>query len=182
MNQQATFGVADLPNGIRLRMTRNTDAAFERTLHDSNRADLKLIDGDRDLVQSVMDFQYQAKSTGHGESYPDAQHYMIEKAGEVIGRLVIDFGHNEVRIVDITVLPAWHGQGVGKTVLQAMQKVAGNLRLPIVLTALRNNLRAVTLYQQLGFRLDPANRPGGVRLLLRWEPATDMMPTRIIMP
>lgn len=182
MSNQATFGVADLPNGIRLRMTRSADAVLERNLHDSSRNDLQLIDGDREFIRSVMDFQYQAKNVGHGDSYPDAHYYMIEKAGDVVGRLVIDFGHNEVRVVDITVLPAWHGQGIGQTVIQAMQKVAGSLRLPVVLTALLNNQPALSLYRKLGFRLDPDNRPGDIRLLLRWEPDAESMPTRLVMP
>lgn len=182
MNKQSTFGVADLPNGIRLRMTRGSDSALERSLHDSSRSDLQLIDGDREFVQSIIDFQYQAKNAGHGESYPNAQYYMIEKAGDVIGRLVIDFGHNEVRIVDITLLPAWHGQGIGKTVLQAMLKISGSLRLPVVLTVLLNNRPALALYQQLGFQLDPDNRPGDTRLLLRWEPDAEAMPARLAVP
>lgn len=176
------MGIADLPNGVRLRATSAADAGIERRIHDANRTDLGRIDGPADLVRTVMDFQYRAKTDGHAASYPNAQYYMIEKAGDVTGRLVVDFGHNEVHVVDITLLPEWQGHGIGATVLRAMQTVAGSMALPVALSAHRGNARAVALYRQLGFRRDPDQPPSASHVLLRWDPPREMMSGRIVLP
>ncbi|MCJ2185390.1 GNAT family N-acetyltransferase [Novosphingobium beihaiensis] len=176
------LGIADLPNGVRLRAATTADAQLERSIHDANRQDLTLIDGETEFVRSVMDFQYRAKNDGHASAYPNAHYYMIEKSGDVAGRLMIDFGHNEVHIVDITVLPAWHGQGIGTTVLQAMQKVAGSMAVPVTLSVKHHNYGAVKLYRQLGFLPDPDIPPTASHMLLRWEPAREHMAPRIVMP
>ncbi|MGB0697602.1 MAG: GNAT family N-acetyltransferase [Rhodospirillaceae bacterium] len=174
------FGVADLPNGIRLRATTAHDAAFERRLHDATRQDLKLIDGEQDFIQSIVDMQFRAKSEGHGSTHPNAFYYIIEKNGDRIGRLTLDFGHNEVHVVDLTVLPAWQGQGVGSTVVQAMQNVAAKMAVPVGLTVRRDNHAAIKTYQKLGFALDPASNPLAMHMLLRWLPTAQEMPKKFI--
>jgi ribosomal protein S18 acetylase RimI-like enzyme len=175
------FGPAQLPNGITLRATTASDSTWERRIHDASRSDLLLIDGEADFVQSIVDFQYRAKGSGHADAYPNAHYYMIEKSADVVGRLMIDFGHNEVRIVDITILPQWHGKGIGTTVLQAMQQVAGRIAAPVVLAVQINNINARKLYQSLGFKLDPDCKPSQTHLLMRWDPTANMMATRVFM-
>ena len=165
-----TFGVADLPGGVRLRMTTPADAAFERRLHDANRRDLTLIDGSRDFVQSIFDMQHRARDEGYGAQFPNAMYYIIEKQGDAIGRLVLDFGHNEVRVVDIALTPAAQGQGVGKTVLNAVKQVAGNVPCPVTLTVSLRQPHLVRFYVGLGFVQDPDEPPRGGHALLRWTP------------
>lgn len=170
-----TFGVADLPGGLRLRMTKPSDAAFERRLHDANRQDLTLIDGERDYVQSIFDMQYRARDAGYGAQFPDALYYIIEKQGDAIGRLVLDFGHNEVRVVDIALTPAVQGQGVGTTVLNAVKQVAAGVPCPVTLTVSLRQPHLVRLYSGLGFAPDPDAPPRSGYALLRWTPGAAEM-------
>ena len=85
------FGTADLPNGIRLRPATDRDRDFERRLHDANRWELQLVDGEPDFIRSLLDMQFTAQTEGHGAQHPDALSFIIEKTGEPCGRLVLDF-------------------------------------------------------------------------------------------
>jgi len=172
------FGIFDLPGGIRLRMTRPSDRLFERKIHDANRQDLHLIGGEAEYVQSIFDLQFRARDQGYGEQYPNAQYYMIEKSGNVAGRLVVDFGHNEVRIIDISLLPACHNQGIGTRVITALQNVAGKIAASLALSVRRDNPAGIGLYQKLGFAPDPENPPGAMHLHLVWRPGRDTMGER----
>lgn len=172
------FGIFDLPGGIRLRMTRPSDRPIERRIHDANRQDLYLIDREADFVQSILDLQFRARDQGYGEQFPDAQYYMIEKSGDVVGRLVVDFGHNEVRIIDIALLPACHNQGIGTQVITALQNVAGKIAASLALSVRQDNLAGISLYQKLGFIPDPDTIPGAMYLLMVWKPGRNMMGER----
>ncbi len=176
------FKVADLPNGVRLRMSQRGDRSFDRQLHDANRQDLALINGDRDFVQSLVDMQYRARDSSYEAAYPNAYHYIIEKSGQAVGRLLLDFGPAEVRVIDLSIHPGYQGLGVGTTVLTALQNVAAQVSSPIALAVRRDNGVALHVYTSLGFVLDADNDPFAMHLLLRWEPTRDLMETRIFMP
>jgi ribosomal protein S18 acetylase RimI-like enzyme len=177
------FGVADLPNGVRLRATTANDSAFERDLHDATRQDLALIDAEAEYVREVIDLQHRARDTGHGTQYPNALYYIIEKNGDRIGRLSVDVGHNAVHIIDLAVLPAWQNQGVGKTVLEALQNIAGQIAVPLTLAVATHNQLAMTLYTSLGFVLDyEITEEFAGRRMMRWDPTGERLRKSIIMP
>lgn len=163
------FGTADLPNGVRLRMARRSDEAVEREIHDANRPELLLLDGGQELVRSVLDSQRRTRDAEYARACGNALHYMIEKAGDTVGRLLLDFGQAEIRILDLALLPAARGQGIGTTVLRAMLNVAAQVGVPVVLSVRLDNLRAIRLYLALGF-LPEAPTAEGPFARMRWLP------------
>jgi GNAT superfamily N-acetyltransferase len=162
------FGTADLPNGIRLRPSRPNDAAFERMLHDANRWDLAFVDGDAEVVRSLLDMQHAAQTEGHGAQFPDALYYIIEKTGTACGRLVLDVSETEVRVVDIALIPEAQGTGIGPTVLGAVQTVAGQIGAPVVAMMQRINTGAIRAYQRLGFHA-AAHQPNPAFVVMTWS-------------
>ena len=164
------LGAADLPQGIRLRMTRPADRAAERSIHDANRPELQLLDGGEDFVHAIFDMQLRARDAEYARHFENALYYMIEKAGDTIGRLVLDFSRDEVRIVDLALLPGFHGQGIGTTVLRAMQDVAARVSAPVVLSVRRDNPGATRLYASLGFLPDGTVDASGLHCQMRWLP------------
>lgn len=165
------FGTADLPNGIRLRMTRQSDNTIERSIHDANRPELRLLQGGEDFVHSILDMQLRVRDAEYARRFENAYYYMIEKSGDTIGRLVLDFETGGVRIVDLAVLPAFHRQGIGSTVIRAMQRVAATLPAPVILSVRRDNPGAIRLYAAMGFVLDGLAEASGLHLQMRWLPA-----------
>jgi GNAT superfamily N-acetyltransferase len=163
------FARHDLPNGVSLRPTQPSDRDFERQLHDARRWDLWLADAEPDYVRAVIAQQHHAQTVGYGAQFPDAYYYVIERAGAVCGRLVVDVGARELRVVDIALIPSAQGKGIARTVLQALQQIAKQLDVPLALSVLRMNTPAVAVYAQLGFK-QVAEYSDAVRMTMMWFP------------
>lgn len=72
----------------------------------------------------------------------------------------------EIRIVDIALLPGYRGRGIGSGLLAALMTEARSAGKPLTIHVERFN-RALGLYERLGFA-PVADK--GVYLLLRWSP------------
>lgn len=142
-----------LPNGLGLRPMRSTDAGFVESLYRTTRNDLRLIDAESGFVDHLIDMQYQAQTQGYGDMFPNAMHMLVEHHGQSIGRVIIDFGHNEIRIVDIAFIPQARGKGHGRELLKGILQAARSARAPVALTVDRANLTARQLYLSLGFQV-----------------------------
>jgi ribosomal protein S18 acetylase RimI-like enzyme len=150
-----------------LRPARDSDRGFIEALYRSTRDDLRLVDGEPEMIESLIDMQYRAQHSGYGAQFPEAWHFVVEHAMERIGRVVLDFGENEVRLVDIAFVPTARGKGFGKEVIKALQGTAARVWAPITLTVHPLNVPARRLYASLGFRtLEP--HPVAERLV--WYP------------
>jgi GNAT superfamily N-acetyltransferase len=146
-----------IPEGLGMRPARPSDSGFLEALHRSTRDDLRLIDAEDDFIEALIDMQRRAQTEGYGSDFPDAMHFVIEKRGEAIGRAVVDFGHNEVRLVDLAFIPKARGKGFGRAILQGLQRAATQVRAPLALTVMQGNLPALRLYAGLGFQPEEVN-------------------------
>lgn len=158
---------SSLAQGLTLRPARQSDAAFIAQLYRDARPDLQLIDGEDDLIRTVQEQQYQVLLQGAGNNYPNAMHFIIEKTLSRIGVVMVDFGHNEIRIIFLTLLPDVRGLGYGKQVLTGLQQAAREVRAPLAVVVWHSNVQARRLYQQLGFVLEEA---GDIADKLVWYP------------
>lgn len=152
-------GGIQMPGGLSLRPTRASDNAFLESLHRHAREDLRGIDAEDDFIEALIDMQFRAQTTGYGDKFPNAMYFIVENQGECIGRLVLDFGDNEVRVVDLAFIPAARGKGYGGKTLQAVQLVAGKVMAPVTLIVHCHNLPAKQLYLGLGFAVDAVQLP-----------------------
>lgn len=77
---------------------------------------------------------------------------VVERAGRRIGVLSVSRTNEEVRIIEIQLLPEFQGHGIGTALLQRELQFADARELPVRLQVLRKN-RARALYERLGFRV-----------------------------
>ncbi len=77
---------------------------------------------------------------------------IVEDEGRRIGALSVSRTKDEVRIVEMQLLPDSQGQGIGTALLQRELRFADERALPVRLQVLREN-RARILYERLGFRV-----------------------------
>jgi hypothetical protein len=61
--------------------------------------------------------QFKARHGYYQKQFPHAGYQIIEKDGEPIGRLYLDRGPQELRIIDIALLPGQRGTGIGGAVV-----------------------------------------------------------------
>lgn len=161
-----------LPGNLRIRPARPEDSGFIEGLYRSTRQDLRLIDAEADFIEELIGMQHNAQTVGYGEQFPNAMYFVIERHEERIGRLVVDFGSNEVHVVDIALIPEARGQGYGTQILRVLQQAAAQTRAPLVLLVSRLNPQAKQTYLSLGFRVEQSD---AMNERMAWYPTIELM-------
>jgi ribosomal protein S18 acetylase RimI-like enzyme len=138
---------------ITLRPETEEDIPFLQAVYASTRAEeLALVDwpAEQKAAFALSQFTYQRKH--YREHYFDASFELILRDGVPAGRLYVHRGPGTIHIVDISLLPEFRGNGIGKDLLEALQSEARakNLRLSIYVEKFN---RALALYQRLGFQV-----------------------------
>lgn len=147
------------PKGLHIRPSKPSDKPFLEKLYRSTRTDLQLIDGEKELVENVIEMQHRAQTQGYGDQFPNAMYFIIEKHGEPIGKATLDFGPNEIRLLDIAFMPQARGHGFGKAIIQSFQVCATQAMAPLTLSVEQLNHSAKSLYLSLGFVCESVTPP-----------------------
>jgi N-acetylglutamate synthase-like GNAT family acetyltransferase len=92
--------------------------------------------------------------------------YLIERDGAAIGRLYLDYCRDEIRIINIALLPNYRNQGVGSGFLKAILVTATEKKVAVRIHVEQFN-RALVLHQRLGFH---QIEDQGVYHLMEWQP------------
>jgi ribosomal protein S18 acetylase RimI-like enzyme len=100
----------------------------------------------------LLGVQYAGRRQSHRVNYPASVSHVIEADGTDAGWLVLHTMPDEVRVVDIMVLPALRGQGIGMAVLRGILASAAASGKPVRLNVYITNHAAIRLYERLGFR------------------------------
>jgi len=108
------------------------------------------------LPEPMLRQQVEFQHASHNGAHPHAMHRIATLGAAPVGRIMIDWDGHETHLVDIAVLPAHHGAGIGSAMLSAWLDVADARRQSARLEVRADN-PAARLYQRLGFQpvLDP---------------------------
>jgi ribosomal protein S18 acetylase RimI-like enzyme len=137
---------------LHLRDATSDDEAFLRAVYAGTRADELALTGWEEEQKGVFcQMQFDAQDRHYRLHYPGAQFLVIESDGIPAGRLYVHHGENEIRILDISLLPAHRGAGIGTRLLCGLQAEAAALGRPLTIRVEKFN-PAQRLYQRLGFR------------------------------
>lgn len=163
MFDKTTFG----GSALSLRPAGAMDAPFLEQLYRATRPELERVDAEPERVDALATQQYDIMQAGVGAGFPNAMQFVVERTGGRIGAVMVDFGPNEVRLIYLALLPAWHGQGHGRSLLQGLQQAAARTQVPLAVTVWRSNPRARAWYLGLGFAVEESH-PAAERLV--WYP------------
>ena len=108
--------------------------------------------------------QFQARRMWYASMYPNAVECIILYGDIAAGSMIALSSANELRLVDISILPEHRNRGIGAHLISNLMKRAEALSHAFTLSVLRSN-RAIRLYQRLG--LQP--KPGGDGAYLEME-------------
>jgi ribosomal protein S18 acetylase RimI-like enzyme len=154
--------------GYCLRAETDGDIAFLIGLYASTRAEelAQIVDWSAEQKQAFLASQFRAQRHHYRTHIADCAFDIIEQHGRPAGRLYLDARRSRLHIVDIALLPAWRGQGVGTAILRALMATAraGGKGVGIFVEKFNPALR---LYRRLGFT-DIADH--GVYLEMEWLP------------
>ncbi len=138
---------------ISLRSSTAADQPFLVSLYASTRSDeLDLLNWNDDQKQVFVMMQFNAQTQHYHDSYPDAQNSIIQRNEEAVGRIIVNEDAREFTLVDISLLPAHRGHGLGTYLLHDLLRKAGEANKPIRLHVLQSN-PAKHLYERLGFSI-----------------------------
>ncbi len=139
------------PDSISRRPVVAEDDGFFRALYKSSRGDdLRGLGWDEDRISEFLEMQYEAQGNFHAGDFPNASDEVILLDSQPIGRLIVDRRADEIRLVDLALLPDYRRRGLGSQLVRSLQEEATLQRKPLRLQVIRFN-RALGLFERLGF-------------------------------
>jgi ribosomal protein S18 acetylase RimI-like enzyme len=143
------------------------DEAFLEKLYASTRAGEMAVTGwDAAQQEAFLRQQFQFQTTHYRKHYGDASFRIILRNDAPIGRLYVHFGAQEIRLMDIALLPEHRGAGLGGSILENLLREAAQLGKTVTLHVERFN-PALRLYQRLGFRVIEDQQ---INFYMEWRP------------
>jgi ribosomal protein S18 acetylase RimI-like enzyme len=134
-----------------LRTASDDDAGFLQALYASTREDLRQLPLPPAQLAQLIAMQQHAHEAGRRAAYPDAETMIVEHAGSAGGLVVLDASGGDWRLVELALLPAMRGRGLGAALLAALQVRAREHGAGIGLAVSHGNAAALRLYERAGF-------------------------------
>jgi ribosomal protein S18 acetylase RimI-like enzyme len=150
----------------RLRVATPADEAWQLAIYASTRADeLALTGWPPEQCERFVAMQHRAQQQHYRQHFPRAVCQLILVGeGEVAGRLWVDRCPDEVHVLDIALLPAWRGRGIGTRCLQTLAREADARHQALGIHVEIHN-PARRLYERLGFVAE--GEPQGLHQAMR---------------
>lgn len=137
-------------NVITVRDEQPSDEAFLFELYASTRREeLDAWGWPPEMRSAFLTMQFKA-SRGYRSTFPEAEFQIVMLDGVNAGRLIIHRTREELRVVDIALLPQHRNAGIGTALLRRIFGEAAATKKPLRLQVLKGS-RAGGLYQRLGF-------------------------------
>jgi len=157
----------DLPAGVSVREAQNGDLPFLQRLYaESRAAELAHVGWPDSLRQAFLDNQFALQHLHYTRHYQPAHYLLVEQAGQPIGRLYLHCDEHEATLIDIALLDAVRGCGIGSALVRWVQRAAHAVPLhSVVLHVAWENLAARRLYERLAFHTESDT---GSHLRMRW--------------
>src|SRR5512147_529014 len=101
------------PSNISLRPVVSGDQDFLIEVYASTRTEeLAIVPWTDEQRDQFIRSQFNAQQHHYAEKYPTGSHDVIESDGKPVGRLYVARLDREIRIIDITLIPAERNRGI----------------------------------------------------------------------
>lgn len=106
---------------VTLRHATESDYDFMRLLDHASRAEeMKHFPFDDAQKNAFLDAPFAAQFQHYEVHYPTCERMIIERDGTPVGRLWIDEWRDQIRLVDIALVPEARGSGIGTGLLSSI--------------------------------------------------------------
>ncbi len=157
-----------LLQGITLHETTEADVPFLEAVYASTRA--KELENATQWNAEQKSFFLQQQFTAQRQHYlihyPGAFFGKINFEKQDIGRVYLWENNNDIRIVDISILPEWRNKQIGQKVLTSILNFAADQSKKVSIHVEQFN-PALNLYSRLGFVQKSITN--GIYLLMEWQ-------------
>jgi ribosomal protein S18 acetylase RimI-like enzyme len=156
MRHRATFGLAGNSRNdfcrkrrmtIKLRPESPQDEPFiRRVLLETIAAELGASEWPEPMRSHLLGIQYT------GRRHAEAAGKVIEADGVDAGWVLVNTTPDEMRLVEIMIVPELRGRGIGTATLGEILSTSAALEKPVRLNVNKMNHGAIRLYERMGFR------------------------------
>jgi len=151
---------------VTLRPVTPEDEEFLVGVYASVRAaELALVPWTDAQREAFVRMQFEAQQQHYRERNPGATHHIILLDSAPIGRLYVARRENEIRIMDITILPEYRGRGLGTPLIVELMSEAEKAGKPLNIWVESFN-PSHRLFERLGFKVIEDDR---VNHLMEWR-------------
>jgi GNAT superfamily N-acetyltransferase len=143
-----------LPDGtpLKLRSVTLADDPFLLSVYASTRADeLAQVQWQEGQQEAFVKWQFDMQRREYDARFPDAEYDVIEIGDKPAGRIWIGRAENQIRLLDIALLPEFQNRGAGTILVKHLidEAKATNKQLRHMVFVLNND--ADRFYVRLGF-------------------------------
>jgi GNAT superfamily N-acetyltransferase len=136
---------------LTLRPVRFEDETFLRRVYAGAREDeLAVVPWNELEREAFLRQQFDAQDAYYREHYEPATFDVIELDGVPVGRLYVARWEDEIRVIDISLLPEHRGKGVGTQLLRGLLDEAAEAGKRVSIHVEKHN-PALRLYERIGF-------------------------------
>ena len=166
-------GEAQASPKITLRPVVSEDQEFLVAVYASTRAEeMAMVPWTDEQRMQFIQSQFNAQQIYYAEKYPTANHDVILANDKPVGRLYVARLDQEIRIVDITLIPTERNRGIGSYLIRQLLDEA-QISTKRTRIYVEEFSRSLSLFKRLGFN---TSEQQGFHLLLQWTPAATIDP------
>lgn len=135
-------------------------------LYKSTRIDeMNLTGWNNEQIYLFLNHQFKMQNHDYYSNYKDALFFIITFNKINCGRLYIDYREQEIRIIDISLLPEFRNRKIGSKIINLLIDDSKNLKKHLTLHVEQNN-RAKDFYSRLGFKEISVN---GIHIFMQYD-------------
>ena len=144
----------DLPDGgkLTLRPVVPEDNSFLLALYDSTRdKELSQAEWQEGQREQFVRWQFEMQRREYDTRFPEARYKLIEIDGQPAGRIWVGEDDEQIRLLDIALLPQFQNRGAGTILLNNLMQEANVARKLLRHMVFVLNDDAHRFYERLGF-------------------------------
>ncbi|MEO7063059.1 MAG: GNAT family N-acetyltransferase [Dokdonella sp.] len=153
---------------IGLRAISAADEPLLHRVYSSTRSDeLAPLGWSEGQIEAFIAMQFEAQRRDYWHNYDTSRFQIVTCDGVDVGRLYVERRADELRVVDIALLPPFRRRGIGASLFACLFDEADAAAIPVRIHVEHEN-PAQHLYQRLGFAF--CGEPGPVYRLMERSP------------
>ncbi|QLE87647.1 GNAT family N-acetyltransferase [Shewanella sp. Scap07] len=152
---------------LKLKQYSDADLSFLTRLYITVRRDeFQAANWPETQLTQFLTQQFSAQYDYYCQHYCADSFNIIFYQSQPIGRLFVEYRHDDIRVVDISLLPEYRNKGIASYYFQQLFDQAKSSQRCVTIHVERNN-PARHLYERLGFKFK--SQTDDVYLLMQWQ-------------
>jgi ribosomal protein S18 acetylase RimI-like enzyme len=104
------------------------------------------------MQKQISEMQFNAFEVSIKKEYPGAHDSLISVDSELAGRIIVNETEDNIRIINLSLLPAFRNKGIGTKLIKDVISEASIKKKPVYFDVDKHN-PAISLYIRLGFNV-----------------------------